>query len=83
MELNKLSLWIQLDILLSFDKIFRNIKSVGIKFGIHAHNNFSVGVWNSVIAIQNGANVVDVATRGLGAGAGNTHFEVLQQLLRK
>ena len=56
--------------------IFYNLKSLGINFGIHAHNNFSVGVWNSIEAIKNGANVVDVATRGLGAGAGNTHFEV-------
>ena len=65
------------------DEIFNNIKSLGIKFGIHAHNNFSLGVWNSIIAIQNGANVVDVATRGLGAGAGNTHFEVFATIAKK
>jgi len=63
--------------------IFYNLKSLGINFGIHAHNNFSVGVWNSIEAIKNGANVVDVATRGLGAGAGNTHFEVFAGVCKK
>jgi 4-hydroxy 2-oxovalerate aldolase len=66
-----------------FEEIFTNIRELGIKFGIHAHNNFSVGVWNSIIAIENGANVVDVATRGLGAGAGNTHFEIFAALTKK
>ncbi len=64
-------------------EMFSNLKNSGIKFGIHAHNNFSVGVWNSIIAIKNGANVVDVATRGLGAGAGNTHFEVFAGVCEK
>jgi 4-hydroxy 2-oxovalerate aldolase len=35
------------------------------------------------VAIQNGANVVDVATRGFGAGAGNTHFEVFAAICKK
>lgn len=63
--------------------IFYNVKDLGINFGIHAHNNFSVGVWNSIEAIKNGANVVDVATRGFGAGAGNTHFEVFAGICKK
>ena len=66
-----------------FEEIFTNIRGLGINFGIHAHNNFSVGVWNSITAIKNGANVVDVATRGLGAGAGNTHFEVFAAVAKK
>ena len=65
------------------DSIFKRVKKFNINFGIHAHNNFSVGVWNSIVALQNGANVIDVATRGLGAGAGNTHFEVLAAIIKK
>ncbi len=64
-------------------EMFTNLRDSGIKFGIHAHNNFSVGVWNSIEAVKNGANVVDVATRGLGAGAGNTHFEVFAGVCEK
>ena len=64
-------------------EIFSDLKDSGIKYGIHAHNNFSVGVWNSIEAINYGANVVDVATRGLGAGAGNTHFEVFAGVCKK
>ena len=66
-----------------FEDIFNNIKEIGINYGIHAHNNFSVAVWNSITAIKNGANVVDVATRGFGAGAGNTHFEVFAAVAKK
>ena len=53
-----------------------------MNFGIHAHNNFSTAVWNSIVAVLNGANVVYVATRGLGAGAGNTHFEVFAAITK-
>jgi len=64
-------------------EIFSNLKNSGISYGIHAHNNFSVGVWNSIEAIKNGGNVVDVAIRGFGAGAGNTHFEVFAGICKK
>ena len=64
-------------------EIFSNLKSAGIKYGIHAHNNFSVGVWNSIEALKNGANIIDVAMRGFGAGAGNTHFEVFACICKK
>ena len=65
------------------EEIFFNLKNSGINYGIHAHNNFSVGVWNSIVAVKNGANVVDVASRGFGAGAGNTHFEVFAGICKK
>ena len=64
-------------------EIFSSLKSFKINYGIHAHNNFSVGVWNSIEAVKNGANLVDVATRGFGAGAGNTHFEIFAFICKK
>ena len=64
------------------EKIFKDTKRFKMNFGIHAHNNFSTAVWNSIVAVLNGANVVDVATRGLGAGAGNTHFEVFAAITK-
>ena len=47
------------------------------KVGIHAHNNLSLAVANTIGALDEGVDHVDGCSRGLGAGAGNCPTEVL------
>ena len=45
--------------------------------GIHAHNNKSLALINSLTAIFNNLNVIDSTILGMGRGAGNTPTEAL------
>jgi 4-hydroxy 2-oxovalerate aldolase len=45
--------------------------------GFHGHQNLSLGVANTVLAIRAGARQVDGSTRAFGAGSGNPPTEAL------
>jgi 4-hydroxy 2-oxovalerate aldolase len=59
------------------------VEGTGMAVGYHGHDNVSLGVANSIAAVEEGATILDGTARGFGAGAGNTQLEVLVAVLAR
>lgn len=59
------------------------VEGTDLAVGYHGHDNVSLGVANSIAAVEEGATILDGTARGFGAGAGNTQLEVLVAVLQR
>ena len=59
------------------------VGGINVPLGVHAHQNLSLAVANSIAAYEEGARNLDGTSAGLGGGAGNCPTEILAAVCEK
>ena len=57
------------------------VKTVPVPIHVHCHNDFGVGLANTLAAVEAGASMVDASVNGLGERGGNTALDELVMAL--
>lgn len=67
------------------DRVAALVTEIGsdAQVGFHGHENLSLSVANTVLAVRAGAVQVDGSTRRFGAGAGNTSVEAMAAVFER
>ena len=65
------------------DRVEAIKNELNIAVGFHAHNNLGVAITNAFQALNSGAEIIDGASMGLGAGSGNAQLENLVAVAKR
>ena len=59
-------------------EIIKLVKSkTNVCLGFHGHDNLSMGLINTIVALEAGCDIIDATITGMGRGAGNLKTELL------
>lgn len=71
------------DVAVRVDAVREAVGPMGATVGFHGHENLSLSMGNTLVAVRHGAVQVDGSTRRFGAGAGNTATEAIAAVFDK
>ena len=54
-----------------------------VQLGFHGHNNLEMALANTLVAIEEGVDIIDATVTGMGRGAGNLKTELILTILSK
>src|SRR5688572_29961325 len=65
------------------DEMVKRIDRPKVEYGVHIHNDFGMGVANTLTALEHGIPCVNTTVNGIGERAGNASFEELVMALEE
>src|SRR5688572_8752563 len=65
------------------DEMVRRVDRPKVEYGVHVHNDFGMGVANTLTALEHGIPCVNTTVNGIGERAGNASFEELVMALEE